>query len=77
MVTSHRTIRVGFYGKTLFRNVHAFVRKCLPCQKFSGTEKMVAMPMKTITVEIPFIQWGLDVIGPINPKYVKNINPNT
>jgi hypothetical protein len=33
MVTSHRIIRDSFYWPTLFRDVHAFVRKCLPCQK--------------------------------------------
>jgi hypothetical protein len=71
MVTSHRIIRVGFYWPTLFRDVHAFVRKCLPCQKFFGKEKRVVMPLKTITVESPFTQWGLDVIGPINPKSSK------
>jgi hypothetical protein len=29
------------------------------------------MPLKTIIVESPFTQWGLDVIGPINPKSSK------
>jgi hypothetical protein len=68
MVTSHRIIQDGFYWSMLFRYVHTFVRKCFPCQKFSGKEKRVSMPLKKITVEIPFTQWGLDVVGPINPK---------
>jgi hypothetical protein len=29
------------------------------------------MPLKTIAVDSPFTQWGLDVIGPINPKSSK------
>lgn len=29
------------------------------------------MPLKSSMVEQPFIQWGLDVIGPINPKSSK------
>jgi hypothetical protein len=33
--------------------------------------KIYVMPLKTISVDIPFTQWGLDVIGPINPKYSK------
>jgi hypothetical protein len=33
--------------------------------------KRAAMPLQSISVEEPFAQWGLDVIGPINPKYSK------
>jgi hypothetical protein len=33
--------------------------------------KKVAMPLQPIVVEQPFSQWGLDVVGPINPKYSK------
>jgi hypothetical protein len=29
------------------------------------------MPLQWIVVEQPFSQWGLDVVGPINPKYSK------
>jgi hypothetical protein len=36
--------------------------------KNSGKMKRVVMPLKTIAVDSPFTQWGLDVIGPINPK---------
>jgi hypothetical protein len=54
MVTSHRIIQVSFYWPTLFTDVHAFVRKCLPCQKLSGKDKRVYMSLNTITVESPF-----------------------
>ena len=30
--------------------------------------KREEMPLQPIIVDAPFIQWGLDVIGPINPK---------
>jgi hypothetical protein len=30
--------------------------------------KKYAMPLQPTSVEQPFSQWGLDVIGPINPK---------
>lgn len=33
--------------------------------------KREAMPLKSIVIEAPFIQWGLDVIGIINPKYIQ------
>ena len=30
--------------------------------------KRAAMPLHPIVFDTPFMQWGLDVIGPINPK---------
>jgi hypothetical protein len=33
--------------------------------------KKIAMPLQPISVEQPFSQWGLDFIGPINPKSIK------
>jgi hypothetical protein len=31
----------------------------------------VVMPLQAIVAEQPFYQWGFDVVGPINPKYIK------
>jgi len=55
----------------VFKDSYEFVRKCIPCQDFSGKMKRVAMPLQTTMVEKPFYQWGLDVISPINPKSSK------
>jgi hypothetical protein len=33
--------------------------------------KKSAMSLQPISVEQPFYQWGLDVVGPINPKSSK------
>jgi hypothetical protein len=30
--------------------------------------KKSAMPLQPISIEKPFSQWGLDVVGPINPN---------
>jgi hypothetical protein len=69
--TAHRIIRSGYYWPTIFKDSYAMVRKCFSCQKFSGKMKKVAMPLQPVLVEEPFAQWGLDVIGPINPKSSK------
>jgi len=34
--------------------------------------KRATMPLHSITLEEKFAQWGLDVIGPINPKNSKD-----
>jgi hypothetical protein len=55
----------------MFKDAYELIRKCIPCQTFSGKMKRVAMPLQSTMVEKPFSQWGLDVIGPINPKSSK------
>jgi hypothetical protein len=69
--TAHTIIRTGYYWPSIFKDSYAMVRKCLSCQKFSGKMKRYAMPLQPILVEEPFSQWGLDIIGTINPKSSK------
>ena len=37
------------------------------CQIFEGKKKLLPLPLKLITAEIPFQQWGLDFIGEFHP----------
>jgi hypothetical protein len=69
--TSHEIIRAGFYWPSIFRDSYATIRKCVSSQQFSGKMKRSTMPLQPIIVENPFSQWGLDVVGPINPKSSK------
>jgi transposase InsO family protein len=65
--TAHKVLRAGYYWPTLFRDAHALCRKCIICQKASGRLQKPAFPLQPVTVDSPFQQWGLDIIGPINP----------
>ena len=67
-VTSHRIIRVGYYWPSIFKDSYSFIIKCSACQKISRRMKRDSMPLQTILVDAPFMQSGLDVIGPINLK---------
>ena len=40
---------------------------CQKCQIFEGKRKLLPLPLQPITVEGPFMQWGLDFIGEIHP----------
>ena len=40
---------------------------CHKCQIFEGNKKILPLPLKPISVEIPFQQWGLDFTGEIHP----------
>jgi hypothetical protein len=65
--TTHKVLRAGYYWPTLFKYAHTLARKCIICQKAAGRVKKVAFPLQPVTVDTPFQQWGLDIIGPINP----------
>ena len=66
-MTSHKVLRYGYYWPTLFKYVHMLSRKCVVCQKAIGRVKKEAFPLQHVTIDAPFQQWGLDIIGPINP----------
>ena len=65
--TTNKIYRAGYYWPTLFTDVYQKVRACLECQEFAGKEKLHSLPLKPISTEAPFQQWGLDFIGKIHP----------
>jgi hypothetical protein len=65
--TANKILRAGFYWPTLFADVHKKVTSCHKCQVFEGKRKLFPFPLKPISVEAPFQQWGLDFIGEIHP----------
>ena len=68
--TANKILRAGYYWPTLFTDVYQKVRACLECQKFAGKEKLHSLPLKPISTEAPFQQWGLDFIGEIHPPSI-------
>eukprot|EP00253_Pinus_taeda_P011040 PITA_11040 len=69
--TTHKIIHAGYYWPTLFRDTHEFVRKFLNCQTAGGRQRKSAFPLQPVNIEQPFDQWGLDIIGEINPPSSK------
>jgi len=65
--TTDKILRACFYWATLFFYVKRFVTSCHKCQIFERKRKLLPLPLKPITVEVPFQQWGLDFIGEIHP----------
>lgn len=65
--TTNKILIAGYYWPTLFSNVYKKVRACLQCQKFAGNEKLRSLPLKPISIEAPFQQWGVNFIGEIHP----------
>lgn len=66
--TAYKILRASFYWLKLFSHVGEKVRSCIPCQIFAGKQRLVTLPLVTISVEAPFLQRGLDFIGEIIPS---------
>ena len=52
--TSNKILKAGYYWPTLFSNVYAKIKACIPCQKFEGKQKLLPLPLIPIFVETPF-----------------------
>ena len=50
----------------MFKDAHAHGRKCQIFQVNAGRERRPTFPLQPITIDNPFEQWGLDVVGEIN-----------
>ena len=46
--------------------MHKSVRNCQKCQLFTEKQKLAALPLKSVVIQAPFQQWGLDFIGKFN-----------
>ena len=55
----------------MFKDRHAHAWKCEICQVNAGRERRPAFPLQPVTIENPFEQSGLDVVGEINPNSSK------
>ena len=65
--TAFKILRTGYYCPTFFSDVYHQVRSCVECQKFAGKHKLQSLPLKPISVNGSFQQWGIDFIGEIHP----------
>jgi hypothetical protein len=65
--TTHKILRAGYYWPNIFADVYKEVSSCHECHIFDGRRKLQPLPLKPISVEASFMQWGLDFIGEIHP----------
>ena len=60
-------MKASYYWPSVFKDAHFWVRRCQKCVVFVGKERLVTLPLQPIQVDQPFMKWGLDFIGAINP----------
>ena len=61
---AHKLIRVGYYWPTMLKDAQAYVKTCDKCQRFSNLIRQPSEELTSMTAPWPFVQWGLDIMGP-------------
>lgn len=62
---SRRVMLHDYYLPTLFIDLEKYVRECNKCQKFAPLHHILKNELSIVSSPWPFIQWGLDIIGPL------------
>ena len=68
---AHKIFRSCYDCPTLFKYAHAHAHKCKICHVNVIRERRHAFLFQPITIDNPFEQWGLDVVGEINLNSLK------
>ena len=62
---AHKAMSQGYYWPTMRKDAIAYSRRCDKCQRFAPTPHLPPEDLTSITSPWPFIQWGLDIVGPL------------
>jgi hypothetical protein len=62
-----KAFRSGFYWLSALYDAKNIVQHCEACQHFATKPHAPAFELHTIPITWPFVQWGLDQVGPL-PK---------
>ena len=60
----HKLIRAGYYWPTMLKDAQAYVKAYDKCQRFSNLIRQPSEELTPMTAPWPFVQWGLDIMGP-------------
>ncbi|CAL0323819.1 unnamed protein product [Lupinus luteus] len=63
-----KIMRAGYFWLTMETDCCKYVRKCHKCQVYADNINAPPNPLNVLTSPWPFSMWGIDVIGPIEPK---------
>ncbi|RDX93255.1 Retrovirus-related Pol polyprotein, partial [Mucuna pruriens] len=65
---ARKILRVGYYWSKMESNYCQHVKRCMKCQMYVDNIHMAPSALHNLTSPWPFSMWGLDMIGPIEPK---------
>ncbi|PKI57923.1 hypothetical protein CRG98_021672, partial [Punica granatum] len=68
LMLAKKIMRLGYYWSTMETDCVKYVRHSHRCQVYADQIKAPPNELRPMTAPWPFSMWGMDVIGPINPK---------
>ncbi|KAL0400183.1 UNVERIFIED_CONTAM: hypothetical protein Sradi_2361600 [Sesamum radiatum] len=63
-ILANKALRAGYFWPTMRQDAIRLVSKCERCQKHSSLIHQSAEPLTTMLFPCPFMQWGIDIVGP-------------
>ncbi|KAL0449547.1 UNVERIFIED_CONTAM: hypothetical protein Slati_1511100 [Sesamum latifolium] len=63
-ILANKALRAGYFWPTMKHDAIRLVSKCERCQKHSSLIHQPAEPLTTMLSPYPFMQWGMDIVGP-------------
>ncbi|RDY06720.1 Retrovirus-related Pol polyprotein, partial [Mucuna pruriens] len=63
-----KILRSEYYWAKMEANCCEQVKRCHKCQIYADNIQVPPAPLNVLLAPWPFDMWGIDVIGPINPK---------
>ncbi|KAG9447255.1 hypothetical protein H6P81_013383 [Aristolochia fimbriata] len=64
-----QTKRLGYYWPSMLRDAIEVARTCKQCQLHADYIHQAPEPLHPTVASWPFEAWGMDIIGPISPKF--------
>lgn len=68
LAVAKRILRLGYYWPTLNRDCCDYVQHCAKCQQHANLNHVLSHTLQVARDFWPFSQWGLDLVGEINPN---------
>ncbi|RDX92298.1 Gypsy retrotransposon integrase-like protein 1, partial [Mucuna pruriens] len=65
---ARKILRVGYYWSKMESDCCQHMKRCMKCQMYADNIHVTPFALHNLTSTWPFSMWGLDMIGPIEPK---------
>ncbi|RDX89301.1 Retrovirus-related Pol polyprotein, partial [Mucuna pruriens] len=65
---ARKILRVDYYWTKMESDCYQHVKRCMKCQVYVDNIHVAPSDLHNLTSPWPFTMWGLDMIGPIEPK---------
>ena len=62
---ARKALSAGYYWPTLQKDAYDLIKACYQCQCFANVQMRPGEPMTPIITPWPFVQWGIDIMGPL------------